>query len=488
MPKNNIPNYRLHKATGQAFVELGGRRFYLGKHGSKASKEEYERKVAEYLANGRKLAPTQVKTGITCRELSVHFLEWAEEYYQKNGEQTKTFPHCRQAVSLLVKHFGNESVNNFTPLALVSLQKQWIEKGHARLTVNRYVNVIKQMFRYGAKFQWVEANVNYALLAVDSLKAGRTKAWERENVEPVDNETVDRTLPFMPPIIRDMVRVQRLCGMRPQDVRNMRPCDIDTSKDVWVYRPFTHKTEHHGKKLAKAIGPRAQAILTPYMIDKHDSPESFLFSPGDSENARKLEMREKRKTPVQPSQQKRNADRRKSPKRMYQEQYSGDGYNRAILRACIKAGATTTITGLSENTEYEFQVRASRNEGNSNWSESVFVVTDRISTSSKRRRAFGSTGKTTDSVTLAWAPVSNATGYEVQYRQSGTTTWTNVSIPMFPHWTPNQLRHSAGTETTANFSLEAAKEFLGHSSITTTEKFYVAPLPELAAEVARKFG
>ena len=38
MPKTNIPNYRHHKASGQAFVELGGRRFYLGKYGSKASR------------------------------------------------------------------------------------------------------------------------------------------------------------------------------------------------------------------------------------------------------------------------------------------------------------------------------------------------------------------------------------------------------------------------------------------------------------------
>ena len=36
MPKRNIPNYRLHKASGQAVVELDGRTFYLGKHGSKA--------------------------------------------------------------------------------------------------------------------------------------------------------------------------------------------------------------------------------------------------------------------------------------------------------------------------------------------------------------------------------------------------------------------------------------------------------------------
>ena len=105
MPKTNIPNYRLHKATGQAFVELGGRRFYLGKHGSKASREEYERRVAEYLANGRKLPPTLTKTGVACQELAVYFLEWAEGYYVKNGKQTATFGHCQKAVSLLVKHY-----------------------------------------------------------------------------------------------------------------------------------------------------------------------------------------------------------------------------------------------------------------------------------------------------------------------------------------------------------------------------------------------
>ena len=51
MPKTNLPSYRLHKASGQAFIELDGRRFYLGKYGSKASKVEYERRLGEYLSN-----------------------------------------------------------------------------------------------------------------------------------------------------------------------------------------------------------------------------------------------------------------------------------------------------------------------------------------------------------------------------------------------------------------------------------------------------
>ena len=96
MPKTNIPNYRLHKATGQGFVELGGRRFYLGKHGSKASREEYERRVAEYLTNGRKLPPTKTKAGISCQELAIHFLEWAEEYFMN---QPRSFAHIRDRSS-----------------------------------------------------------------------------------------------------------------------------------------------------------------------------------------------------------------------------------------------------------------------------------------------------------------------------------------------------------------------------------------------------
>ena len=139
MPKTNIPNYRHHKASGQAFVELGGRRFYLGKHGSKASKEAYEQRIGEYLANGRKIAPTRNKTGISCKELAVHFLEWCERYYVKGGEQTATFDHCRNAISLLVQHYGLESTDNFAPLSLVFLQEQWVEQGLKRKTINRYV-------------------------------------------------------------------------------------------------------------------------------------------------------------------------------------------------------------------------------------------------------------------------------------------------------------------------------------------------------------
>jgi hypothetical protein len=58
MPKlapNQVPSYRLHKQSGQAIVTLNGRDFTLGRHGTKESRDEYQRVTSEWLANGRRL-------------------------------------------------------------------------------------------------------------------------------------------------------------------------------------------------------------------------------------------------------------------------------------------------------------------------------------------------------------------------------------------------------------------------------------------------
>ena len=46
---------------------------------------------------------------------------------------------------------------------------------------------------------------------------------------------------------RAMVEVQLLTGMRPGEVCQLRPCDIDTAGPVWVFRPRQHKTRHRGE-------------------------------------------------------------------------------------------------------------------------------------------------------------------------------------------------------------------------------------------------
>ena len=44
----------------------------------------------------------------------------------------------------------------------------------------------------------------------------------------------------------------------------------------------------------------------------------------------------------------------------------------------------------------------------------------------------------------------------------------NKAGELIPHWTPNQLRHSAGTETSKTEGREKAQALLTHSTIETT--------------------
>src|SRR4051794_38005163 len=84
VPYCDPPNpYRLHKPTGQAVVTVGGRDFYLGRHGSPQSRAEYDRLVAEWLAGGRGPAPPGPGGyGVTVSELMVLYLRHCQDYYR----------------------------------------------------------------------------------------------------------------------------------------------------------------------------------------------------------------------------------------------------------------------------------------------------------------------------------------------------------------------------------------------------------------------
>lgn len=75
-----LPKFRIHKASGRAYVELSGRRFYLGKAEDPASLQAYHAKVAEWLASGcRASVPADE---ITVTEVAAEFIKHADVYYR----------------------------------------------------------------------------------------------------------------------------------------------------------------------------------------------------------------------------------------------------------------------------------------------------------------------------------------------------------------------------------------------------------------------
>lgn len=122
-----------------------------------------------------------------------------------------------------------------------------------------------ESFKWGVSEELVAPTVNQGLASVPGLRRGRTAAWERAPVLPVDDAIVDATLPHMPEVVADMVRLQRLTGMRPAEVCIIRPCDVTRSGKVWLYKPASHKTEHHGRDRVVFLGAEAQGVLLPYL-------------------------------------------------------------------------------------------------------------------------------------------------------------------------------------------------------------------------------
>jgi integrase len=338
-----VPKYRLHRQSGQAITTIGGRDYLLGPHGTKASKIRYDQLIAEWLVNGRQLT-VAVDDGLTVVELIARYWQFAQSHYVKNGKVTGEVGAVRAALKPLRALYGTTAAAEFGPIRLEALRGKMVDLGWARGNINRSVNRVRRMFRWGVRKQLLPASVVEALNTVEGLRRGRSKARETAPISPVADASVCAVLPFMPVVVADMVRLQRLTGMRPAEVCLLRPCDLDRVGEIWLYRPESHKTEHQERERLIFIGPQAQAVLLEYLLR---DDQAYCFRPCDS-MARHLACRsEMRKTPLSCGNTP-GSNRRRKVRIEPGDRYQVDAYRRAITRACDKAFSHPTLSVIAE--------------------------------------------------------------------------------------------------------------------------------------------
>jgi hypothetical protein len=78
--RKQTPAYRLHKTSGRAVVTLDGRDHYLGPFGARESRDEYDRIIAGWLANGRQM-PDEPHQPATVAEVLLAYLKYCEVHY-----------------------------------------------------------------------------------------------------------------------------------------------------------------------------------------------------------------------------------------------------------------------------------------------------------------------------------------------------------------------------------------------------------------------
>lgn len=273
--KKSPPSYRLHKARNCAVVTIHGTNHYLGPYGSPESYEKYARLIGEHFRAGQ--APTSC-IPLDCSELTVNELilrYWtgrAQVYYRKNGKLSDRQYHIRAALRPLRRLYGSTLAQDFGPKALQIVRDEIIREGQERRGglnrnyVNDHVGIIKRVFRWGAAQEVVPASVVQALETVESIHKGRDpRVKESEKITPAPLKDVRAVCKVVSPQIRAMIELQLLTGMRPDEVTLMRPCDIDRTGEIWLYRPASHKMEHKGIAKVIPLGPKAQRILAPWL-------------------------------------------------------------------------------------------------------------------------------------------------------------------------------------------------------------------------------
>jgi integrase len=334
MPKLNgrIPKYSLHKASGRAIVTLDGTDHYLGAYDSPESKVEYDRLIAEWLANGRRAAaPAADEPTQSVNELIAAYWEHAKGYYRKpDGAPTQEIETLRQALKPLITLYGETRIADFGPLALKAVREAMIQKKWCRSHINKQISRLKSMFRWGTEQEMVAGGVFHALLAVKGLKQGRTEAVESEPVRPVPEGLVNAIKPYVAKQVWSMIQLMPLTGARPGEIVHLRVQDIQRTGDVWKCELSEHKTAHHGHSRTIYLGPQAQVVISPY-LDR--AADSFLFSPEEAERERWMNRSLARKTPASCGNRP-GTNRSRHPKHKPGERYCVDSFRRAITRGC----------------------------------------------------------------------------------------------------------------------------------------------------------
>jgi integrase len=387
----STPSLRRHRPSGLAVVTLDGKDHYLGpwpageKRPPSPTQVAYDRLVAEWLANGRHLpaAAAEEEALLSVNELILAFWRHAEQHYRhEDGTPTSELADYRLSLRPLRKLYGTLPVAEFSPLKLKAVRQKMIDSREYRVrrtglpadapperarwlgealvrrgegracigrqwraaeileekpalsrgVINQRVGRIVRMFKWGVGEELVPETVYRSLAAVRGLEKGRSKARETEPVKPVPVAHVEAVLPYVLPPVAAMIRLQLLTGARPGELCIMRGCDLDVSGPVWLYRPASHKTKHRGKKRLIPLGPQGQAVVKEFL--KSDT-SAYLFSPRAAVEVLRELRRKERKSKVQPSQRCR---KKRRPKRVPGERYDTMTYDRAVARACVKAG------------------------------------------------------------------------------------------------------------------------------------------------------
>lgn len=322
---SEFPRPKVHARSGMARVRVCGREVWLGPAGSPAADQRYRQILAAWVAsNGQTIdealdtpkppaaakpdrpparrrspaataKPATANTTMTVGGLVIAYL--ASIKAGRTEEQVRSLSKWWRAREIGNALFSRAAipVTQFGPRMLREVRDELAAtpktydvakefKHRARSHINRLVRETVAMFSWGVSEELVPVEVWQALKTTPHLKAGESAARETKPRQPVSAEDFDAILPFLPPVLADMVQFCRLVSCRPIEACLLRMQDVEPCAGILKWTLDHHKTAHHGIIKQIPIGPRAEEIVRRWAAGK--APDAPVFARADRDRVK----------------------------------------------------------------------------------------------------------------------------------------------------------------------------------------------------------
>jgi integrase len=275
--------------TGQARVNVGGVDHYLGTYGSPEAAEALRELVEKAGREGRGKAGPAARPSPRSLTVEEAVARWAAEELPKQDAREQS--HFRRALSVLVRLMGAVPAAELDVLKLRAVRAamasggwltpaeregrfekragdarggRWRSKAGPwnRRVCNRQTTRVRTVWRWCEERAMVPRGSWAHLCSLKAIPKGSNEARpERRRKVRKSAEVIRVAVAVSRGPARLMLLLQLWTGMRSGEVRRMLWSEVDTSGDVWVYRPPEHKNAWRGHEKAVTIGPRGQAVL-----------------------------------------------------------------------------------------------------------------------------------------------------------------------------------------------------------------------------------
>ena len=303
--KSEFPEVSIHKTHGRARLRFGGRDIWLGKAGTREAEENRQRVLAAWLANGNQLpdgftlkaeepavvVPASLTLKATSRNglrvgelVSIALVDVAGGKTKADLRSNSRWWRLRAAAEALEPYADMPAIE-FGPRALgqvcrwlATTPMRKLKDGQQVLRTRTWcrevVEAIRRIFRDAVAREDLPPE---RLVALESLRPlpGIDKARDPIEREPVPADVFEATLALMPKVLGDLLHFMWLTSCRPSEACRIARCEVDTTREPWVWSPRTHKTKRRGKRRHIAVGPRARAILLRWWAGKGDGDPVF---------------------------------------------------------------------------------------------------------------------------------------------------------------------------------------------------------------------